>query len=224
MISEQEVQRVTLLKFHQLISKFRLPNTNHQIQSTIQPTAVSFKTLSSTYISKHPYFTARKDSYQTPSGKVVDPYFVVELPPAVMAMAITENKEVILVRQYRYPINETLMEIPGGFMDAAEAPQQAIRRELLEETGYTFSSFHYLGITAANPGVLNNFSHMFLAAGGVKTAEQQLDPNEEITLYLKSLNEVKLMLEHHEIKQSLHALCLLYGFAYLEKNDILDVR
>jgi len=179
---------------------------------------VSSKILSSEYISQHQYFTARKDSYQTAGGKIVEPYFVVELPTSAAAMAITEDNEVIMVKQYRHPLNEYILEIPGGFIDAGEQPQAAIERELLEETGYTFSSFHYLGITAANPGLLNNFTHLFLAQGGKKTAAQSLDANEEIEIILKPLQEVKLMLLHNEIKQSMHALCMFYAFEFLERQ------
>ena len=179
---------------------------------------MSSKILSSEYISQHQYFTARKDSYQTAGGKIVAPYFVVELPTSAAAMAITEDNEVIMVKQYRHPLNEYILEIPGGFIDAGEQPQAAIERELLEETGYTFSSFHYLGITAANPGLLNNFTHLFLAQGGKKTAAQSLDANEEIEIILKPLQEVKLMLLHNEIKQSMHALCMFYAFELLERQ------
>ncbi len=176
----------------------------------------SFKTFSTEYINKHPYFTARKDGYETPDGKVVDPYFVVELPVSVCAMAITRDNEVILVEQYRHPIAQKILELPGGFVDEGENPQQAVTRELLEETGYSFDQYHYLGKTAANPGVLDNFTHLFLATGGQKTAEQSLDANEEITLFFKPLGEVRQLLRDNAIVQSMHALCLFYAFQLLE--------
>lgn len=179
-----------------------------------------FETLTSEYLSNHMYFTARKDSYRTPAGKVVDPYFVVEMPTSVAAMAITEDGQVILVKQYRHPIGEELIELPGGFIDEGEQPMQAVERELLEETGYKFSSCHYLGTTAANPGVLNNVTHLFIAVGGERTAAQHLDANEEIEIVLKPLDEVREMLRRSEIKQSMHALCMFYAFSFLESHPL----
>ena len=176
-----------------------------------------FTILTKEYISKHQYFTARKDSYQTPTGKIVDPYFVVELPECVLAVAITKENEVLLIEQYRHPIQQQSIEFPGGFIDKNETPQTAIIRELQEETGYSFAGYHYLGKTYSNPGVLTNATHLFVATGGVKTTEQSLDANEEINIMLKSLEEVKLMMHNHQFKQCMHELCLYRATEFLNK-------
>lgn len=177
---------------------------------------MNWKTLSSKYLSKHIYFTAREDRCEMPDGTIVDPYFVVELPTSVCALAVTENNEAILLQQYRHPVKETLLEIPGGFVDAGEASDKAIARELLEETGYAFSHIHFVGRVAANPGVLDNYTDLYLATGGKKIAAQRLDHNEEIELKLFPLEEVRQMLMQNEFKQALHANCIFYAFNKLD--------
>jgi ADP-ribose pyrophosphatase len=179
---------------------------------------MAFKTLSKEYINNHIYFTARKDSYETDAGKIVDPYFVVEMPDCAVAMAFTEDGKIIFIEQYRHPIGQLSIELPGGFIDTNEAMEEAVARELLEETGYSITDIVYLGKTYSNPGVLTNVTHLFLAKGATKTATQSLDPNEEINILLKSVEEVKAMMQRNEIKQSLHELCLYKGFEYLEKK------
>jgi ADP-ribose pyrophosphatase len=178
---------------------------------------MSFKTLSKEYLSKHVYFTARKDSYETDTGKIVDPYFVVEMPDCALAMAFTAEEEIIFIEQYRHPIGQLSIELSGGFIDDNEPKEIAVARELLEETGYSFTEIIYLGKTYSNPGVLTNVTHLFLAKGGIKIAQQSLDDNEEIKILLKSVEEVKGMMANNEIRQSMHELCLYKGFEYMNK-------
>ena len=177
---------------------------------------MNWKTLSSKYLSNHIYFTAREDRCEMPDGTIVDPYFVVELPTSVCALAVTENNEAILLQQYRHPVKETLLEIPGGFVDAGETSDKAIARELLEETGYAFSDIYFVSRVAANPGVLDNYTDLYVATGGKKVRSQQLDHSEEIEIILYPLQEVRQMLERNEFKQALHATCLFYAFNKLD--------
>ncbi|HSC36292.1 MAG TPA: NUDIX hydrolase [Chitinophagaceae bacterium] len=172
---------------------------------------MKWETLSSEYIERYKYFVARKDVCRTQEGKIVDPYFVVELPPTATALALTEDGKVILVKQYRHPIGEVIYETPGGFIDEGEEVITGMKRELMEETGYDFPHVEHLGKIAANPALLNNFTDLFLATGGRKVAAQQLDYNEEIEIVLVSMEELIDMLKRQEIKQSLHTNCIFYG-------------
>ena len=172
---------------------------------------MNWKILSSEYLSRFPYFTARKDKCETPEGKIIPSYYVVELPTTVCAVAITEENEVLMVRQYRHPIKETLLEIPGGFIDEGETPEEAMRRELKEETGYEFSTVINVGRIAANPGVLDNFTYLFLAKGGIKTSELHLDQNEELQVEKISIPELKKLFLENKMMQALHNSCIFYS-------------
>ena len=122
-----------------------------------------------------------------------------------------------MVRQYRHPVAKTLLEIPGGFADKNEAPEKAIARELLEETGYEFSRYEYLGEVLANPGVLNNYTKLYLATGGKKVGKQKLDENESMTVELIPLDELVDMVLQNKIPQSLHTNCIFYALLKMGK-------
>lgn len=180
--------------------------------------SLEWKLLGSAYIWKDVWFTARQDRCLTPTGKIVDPYYVLEYNDWVNAVALTEDGQVIMIRQYRQGIGKTLLEIPGGTMDADEtSPEAAMRRELLEETGYAFEQLIPLGSIAPNPASSNNLTHMFLATGGKKVQEQQLDENEEIEIVYMSLEELQQQVLQHGILQSLHTTCIFYALLALKE-------
>jgi ADP-ribose pyrophosphatase len=181
---------------------------------------MKWKTLSSTYISHHIYFTARQDRCQRADGTIIDPYFVVELPVTATALAFTEDGKIVLVKQYRHPIEEVIYETPGGFIDEGEDFATGMKRELLEETGYAFANIESLGRIAANPGVLNNYTELFLATGGKKITGQELDHNEEIEIVLVSMEELLDLLMTQQVKQSLHTNCIFYALLKTGKLKI----
>lgn len=177
---------------------------------------LKWKLLSSEYLFKTTWFTIRKDRCETPDKKIVDPYYVYEFPTWVTAVPVTEDNKVVMIRQYRHALGETMWEIPGGCVDDTDADMEAAAaRELKEETGYEFSSYQYLGKISANPSTNNNIMHMYLARGGKKVAEQQLDHNEEIEVQLFTIDEVKLLLKENKIMQAMHATCLFYALEQL---------
>ena len=178
---------------------------------------MDWKTLSSEYFINTTYFTARKDVCETQTGKIIPAYYVVELGATMCALGITENNEAVMVKQYRHPIGKTILEIPGGFADENEASESAIAREMLEETGYEFAKYELVGEVAANPGVLNNYTKLYLATGGKKVSEQQLDGNEQIEVELIPLDTLITLLLDNKIEQSLHANCIFYCLLKMEK-------
>jgi len=177
---------------------------------------MNWKTLSSEYLFKDTWFTVRKDVCEKPDGKIVSPYYVYEFPTWVSAVALTENNKIVMVRQYRHAIGETILEIPGGCVDDTdESLETAISRELMEETGHAFSSYEYLGKISPNPSTNNNWMHMFLATGGKKVKEQELDHNEEIEVVLISIDELKQLLREHKIFQAMHVTTIMYALVKL---------
>jgi ADP-ribose pyrophosphatase len=178
---------------------------------------LSWKKISSEYISKDIWGTVRKDVCQTAEGKIINPYYVYEFPTWVSAVAVTENGKIIIERQYRYALDVTCYELPGGCVDDTDSSlEMAIERELLEETGYRFSQYEYLGKTSSNPSTNNNWMHMYLATGGRYEMEQQLDHNEEIEVYLFTIDEVKKLLAENKIIQSMHVTTLYYALTKMK--------
>ena len=123
---------------------------------------MNWKTISSKYLFKRDWLTLREDVCERPDGKIIDPYYVYEFPEWVAALALTKDGKVIMVRQYRHALGETIMELPGGCVDASDTSyEDAIARELLEETGYRFDKIEYLCKTSANPSTNNSVRQGF---------------------------------------------------------------
>ena len=180
-----------------------------------------WETLSSEYLFRDTWFTVRNDTCKTAEGKIISPYYVYEFPTWVTAVALTEEGKVVLVRQYRHAIEDIILEIPGGCVDDTDPSlEHAIKRELLEETGYSFKSFEYLGKISPNPSTNSNWMHMFLVRGGEKTHELDLDHNEEIEVELVTVEELKTLLKEHKILQALHVTTIMYALNALNEISL----
>ncbi len=177
---------------------------------------MKWELISSQYLFKDDWLTARRDRCRMPDGRIVDPYYVMEYPDWVNAVALTNEGKILMVIQYRHALGKVSPELPGGCIDPDDkSPEEAIKRELLEETGYHYKKFTSLGAISANPSTNSNITHMFLAEDGEKIQEQNLDPNEDIEVRAYTPEEIMQLLAAHQIMQSLHVSCLFYAFRYL---------
>ncbi|MEJ7557654.1 MAG: NUDIX hydrolase [Pedobacter sp.] len=172
---------------------------------------IKWKTVSSKYLVREKWATLRVDVVDLQNGQVKDDYYVLEYPNWVCAVALTQDNKIIMVRQYRHSGNIISLEIPGGVIDGDEKPEDAIKREMLEETGYSFESAELLATNYPNPATSNNVTYTYLLKGGVKTHEQHLDEHEVLTVEEYTIDEVKQLIKDNKIAQSIHCTGLMYG-------------
>ena len=180
------------------------------------PKELIWRKLSSTYLHKGPWATLRSDRCEMPNGHIVEDYYVLEYNNWVNAVAITEDNLILMVHQYRHAAGIVSLEIPGGVIDDGETPEEALRRELLEETGYQFDDFELLCTIYANPSTANNQTRCYLARGGKKVQQQHLDVQEELIVETFTIPEVKQLLLDNKIAQALHCTGLFYALNKLE--------
>ena len=164
-----------------------------------------WKILSSEYLCRRPWLTARRDVVELPDGRVNPEYYVLEYPDWVNVIAVTRDGKMVMERQYRHALGNTCYELPCGVIEAGETPLEAARRELLEETGYAGGEWTAWMDLAPNPACNSNIAHSFLAVGVEKVSVQQLDATEDIDVYLLDKEYVRELLEHNQILQALMA-------------------
>ncbi|MBC7418430.1 MAG: NUDIX hydrolase, partial [Pedobacter sp.] len=175
------------------------------------------KKIASKYLVREKWATLRVDTVELQGGAIKDDYYVLEYPNWVNAIALTEEGKIIMVRQYRHAADIVSLEIPGGVIDDDESPEFAIKRELKEETGYTFKTCKLVAELYPNPATSSNKTFTYLLTGGVKTDEQHLDEHEILNVEEYALGEIKTLIKENKIAQALHVAALWYGLEALEK-------
>lgn len=164
-----------------------------------------WKVLESEYLIRRPWLTARRDRAELPDGRINNEYYVLEYPDWVNIIAVTEDGDIVLERQYRHGLGNTCYELPCGVIEEGETPLEAAQRELLEETGFAGGQWKEWMTLSPNPATSNNLAHSFLAVGVKKVSGQSLDATEDIEVFLKRPEYVRSLLENNQILQALMA-------------------
>ncbi|SJZ86353.1 NUDIX hydrolase [Sediminibacterium ginsengisoli] len=159
-----------------------------------------WKKLKSEYVYKDRWFIARADSCELPDGRVIEPYYVVELPDWTNVIVLTKDERMVFVKQYRYPVDAVTYELPGGIIEKGEEPQQAALREMEEETGYTSADISFLMKLSPNPAINNNTAYFYLVRNAEPNGKQQFDAFEDLDVVSFSKEEVLSLLRENKIQ------------------------
>jgi ADP-ribose pyrophosphatase len=135
-------------------------------------------------------FDVLSTRYRHPIRGTERDFVVVQAPDWVNVIALTPDDRLVLVRQFRYGINEFSLEIPGGVMEAGEDPVMAGVRELREETGYSGAPAKLLGSVHPNPAIQSNRCHFVFVEEAVKAHDLEWDADEEIQVITESVEAV----------------------------------
>lgn len=137
-------------------------------------------------------------------------FLLFDFPDWVNVVAVTPDKKIVAIRQFRYGSKRLELEIPGGMIDPGEDPITAGCRELLEETGYAGRDPEIIGKVCPNPAIQSNFCYTVLVKDVVLEGPPSQDDMEDIECFLLSAGEVKSLVDGGEINHGLVLNALMF--------------
>ncbi len=149
----------------------------------------------------------RVDTVSLPTGGTARRE-VVEHEPSVVVVPIDANGDLVLVSQFRYPVDETLIEAPAGVVEKGETPEKCAQRELQEEIGYRADSLVRLGAFWMSPGYCTELMHAFVARGLVPSSLEP-DHDENIEIVRRPLAQARQLIDRGEIRDAKTIAALL---------------
>lgn len=136
----------------------------------------------------------------------------------VCVLPVTDNNEIIMVRQYRYPLAQATLEVPAGKLNKGEDHCEAGKRELLEETGAAAEKFDYLGEIYPIPAYTTEIIHMYLARG-LSFSSQNLDEDEFLDVVKVPFEEALQMVLNGELKDSKTMIIIMKAWIMMQKES-----
>ncbi len=161
----------------------------------------------------------RVDKAQLPNGRIATRE-VVEHNGGVCIAALTEQRELLFVRQFRYPYQEVVLELPAGKIDKGEEPLACGKRELTEETGASAQQYRSLGRLYPSPGYCGEVIHLFLATG-LSFGRMNPDEDEFLEVERIPLEKAVQMVLDNEVPDAKTQVAVLKTWALLQKGEAL---
>lgn len=174
------------------------------------------KTMKTEKIYEGKVLNLRIDTVELPDKKY-SKREIVEHPGAVAIVALTNQNEIVLVKQYRKAVERELLEIPAGKLEIGEEPKETAIRELKEETGYTSSKIEYLLEFYTSPGFSNEKIYLFWA-NGLIAGQAEPEKDEYIELVKVKLEDLIDMIDKGEIIDSKTIIGAMVARDYLSNK------
>lgn len=161
-------------------------------------------------------FSVREDFYTHPEKEGERSFFVIEASDWVNVIAVTEDDEIVVIRQHRPGIGAVRLEIPGGIIEPGEEPIVAAARELAEETGYRGDTPELICAVEPNPATHNNHCFSYLVRNAKRDIARDLDHDEVIDVERLPFSELGALIESGELSHALLQLPLLHYLRWRE--------
>ncbi|MFC4387724.1 NUDIX hydrolase [Gracilibacillus marinus] len=170
------------------------------------------KTVKTNHIFSGKIIQLQVDDVLLPNGEM-SKRELIKHPGAVAIIAMTENNKLVMVKQYRKPLEKTLVEIPAGKLEEGESPEITALRELEEETGYTTNHLQYITSFYTSPGFADEIIYVYFTDELTLLEEKkQLDEDEFVELMTISLDDAEELIQ----SQDIHDAKTVFAIQYLK--------
>ncbi|MBA2344409.1 MAG: NUDIX hydrolase [Rubrobacter sp.] len=174
----------------------------------------SWKTLGRDYLYRNPWCAFRVDDVRLPGGQGIQ-YGILESGGFAAVVPVTDRGYVVLVRQWRQPLERFTLELPSGGLDAGEDPLTAAGRELFEETGYRAEGLEHLSSVHTSTGRSTEVCHLFRCRAVRDERGPRPEPTEFIEVVELPFGEALGMVKGGEISDATTVLGLLWTGEWL---------
>jgi 8-oxo-dGTP pyrophosphatase MutT (NUDIX family) len=172
-----------------------------------------WQVLDSKLVVSERWLQLREDRVRLANGHEIDRFHVIHGPDWASVVCVTDASEVVLVRQYRHGIGSASLELPAGVIEPHETPEEAARRELLEETGYAADDWVCIQSVSTEPARHTTRAHFFCARGARRVQEPSPEESEILELLTVPLGDLKRLATDGSIVHGVQIGAILTAFA-----------